>query len=128
MTKLWTALLLGLLASNTMAASLPFTQKMKEQVNKSQAATALEWMISEVEVREVDTKMLNGEHVPNYVMEKMDLGQIILVTDQLIALGKKIWTIIEAGKPVITTDMAKPISVLPRLEGDGIAFYEMGDW
>lgn len=120
------------------ATSLPVVQHLNESLNKYDADMAKEWAISEVTVKEVETEIINGEYFPNYVIQKeaqqneavdkMDLGQIIVVADQLIALGKKIWAIVEAGKPVTTTNFARPISVLPKLEGDNIAFYDMEGW
>ena len=132
--NLFCAVSLLAMITTVSAESLPIHQVYKESFNKLDEETSLEWSISEVVVEEVETQTLSGEYFPNYVIEKevaankMDLGQIILITDQLIALGKKIWTIVEAGKPVVTTNMAKPISVLPRLEGDDIAFYNMEGW
>jgi len=41
-----------------------------------------------------------------------ELGDIIATTRQIIAFGKEIYKIVEAGKPVINTEHA-PISVLP---------------
>lgn len=58
------------------------------------------------------------------------LGDVIMVVDKLIGLGKKIWPIIEAGKPVVNTTFTPPISVLPRVEGEpnDVAFHDMADW
>lgn len=58
------------------------------------------------------------------------LGKVVLVVDQLIGIGKKIWPIIEAGKPVVNTTFSPAISVLPRLEGEphDVAFYNMANW
>lgn len=129
--------LLGQSAFASTSKSLEFTQKINESCNKLDSEIALEWMIKEVTVTEVEVDTLNGEFIPNLVMEqhdslnkdnKMDLGQIIMVTDQLIALGKKIWAIIEAGKPVITTNMSKPISVLPKQDDGTFAFSDMANW
>ncbi len=44
--------------------------------------------------------------------ENKGFGEAIMIVDQLVALGKKIWPIIEAGRPVITTKFA-PVYVLP---------------
>lgn len=131
-SKLIATVSLAAWSFSTLASTqLEFTQTFKESANKIDSDVAQEWMISEVTVEEVEVETLNGEYIPNLVMDKAaktDLGQIIMITDQLIALGKKIWAIIEAGKPVITTNMSKPISVLPKLPGNDIAFYDMADW
>ncbi len=137
--KTWILTTVVLTAATTASAtSLPIVQRFSESLNKYDQELASEWTISEVTVEEVETEVINGEYFPNYVaakeeksaesLDKMDLGQIIIATDQLIALGKKIWTIVEAGKPVVNTNMAQPISVLPKIEGDNIAFYNMEGW
>ena len=58
------------------------------------------------------------------------LDETILVVDKLIALGTKIWNIVEKGKPVVYTEYIPSISVLPVLEGgqDADAFYDMTGW
>lgn len=136
--KTWILATIALSAVSANATSLNFKQRFSESLNKYDSDLSREWAISEVTVKEVETEVINGEYFPNYVVEKeakatesfekMDLGQIIIATDQLIALGKKIWAIVEAGKPVSSTNMAKPISVLPKIEGDNIAFYNMEGW
>jgi hypothetical protein len=50
-----------------------------------------------------------------------------MVVDKLIALGEKIWKIVEMGKPVVTTNLT-PISVLPRTSDPEAAFYAMENW
>lgn len=59
------------------------------------------------------------------------LDEVAMYVDGLIAIGKKIWTIVDAGRPVINTNGFTPaISVLPHLEGTDpkTAFYEMANW
>jgi hypothetical protein len=83
--------------------------------------------IVSVEVEELAEEDLD---ILNEKSEK-SLGQVILVVDQLLALGKKIWPIIQAGKPVVTSNFAPTISVLPRVNGatsNEISFYEMENW
>jgi len=57
-----------------------------------------------------------------------DLKDIITIIDDLIAIGKKIWPIIEKNRPVITTDLKYMVSVLPRLEGNRIEMDNMENW
>jgi hypothetical protein len=63
------------------------------------------------------------------VLEKEDteknLGEVVMVADTMIALGKKIWPIVEAGKPVVSA-RTQSISVLPKLSAD--TFYELEYW
>lgn len=56
------------------------------------------------------------------------IDEIAIVIDSLIALGKKIWPIINAGRPVITNKLIPPISVLPNLEGEHPALEQMENW
>ena len=73
---------------------------------------------SEIEVLMAEAKKNNNK----------GLGEIIMATKQLIALGKEIYKIIEAGKPVVTVD-STPISVLPRDEkGDYVDAMYLSNW
>jgi hypothetical protein len=56
--------------------------------------------------------------------DKANIGEIIMIADKLIALGEKIYKIIEKGKPVVTMN-STPVSVLPKDEKGGYvdAFY-----
>lgn len=58
-----------------------------------------------------------------------ELGDIIATTRQIIAFGKEIYKIVEAGKPVINTEYA-PISVLPldTKLGKDIAPTDLSKW
>jgi hypothetical protein len=56
-----------------------------------------------------------------------DLGAIVMAVDKLIAVGKKIWQIVEAGRPVLQTDFVS-IHVLPKGEGPDDTFYRMENW
>lgn len=85
-----------------------------------------ELMISQIkliDLGEVD----EADEIPveEYVSEK-GLGEVIVVVDQLIALGKKVWPIIEAGRPVVSSRLGA-ISVLPLSSRDGDAS-ELQNW
>jgi hypothetical protein len=87
------------------------------------------FFIQQVTVTEVEPEPI----VESYVFEKndkFDLGSIIMVVDQLIALGERIWPIIEAGRPVVTTGFSPAISVLPQTDEspDYVALYLMDSW
>ncbi len=81
--------------------------------------------ISEVSVKEVavvaDTHLYESE-------DKTSIKDVIAIIDDLIALGKKVWPLIEGNKPVLNTDMSKQFSVLPNLEGDNVEFFDMENW
>jgi len=112
----------GLFASE----AIHFEQFDTIKVNKGVDATLdLDYFtIDSVEIRKVnkdnsldknDVKLFNG------------LGEIVLIVDQLIALGKKVWTVVEAGRPVVTAKF-KPISVLPNLAQSDLSFLNMSNW
>ncbi|MEX1099630.1 MAG: hypothetical protein WEB87_04350, partial [Bacteriovoracaceae bacterium] len=56
------------------------------------------------------------------------LGEVLIVTKNLIALGKEIYKIIEAGKPVVTIE-STPVSVLPRdAKGEYVDPFHLTNW
>lgn len=56
------------------------------------------------------------------------LGEVIATIDGIIAIGQKIWKIVDAGRPVITTKLAPTVSVLPHLEGENPTLNQMANW
>ncbi len=56
------------------------------------------------------------------------IDEIAIIMDGLIAIGKKIWPIIDAGRPVINTKLTPAISILPHLEGENGVLYQMANW
>jgi hypothetical protein len=56
------------------------------------------------------------------------IGDIITTIDGIIAVGQRIWKIVDAGRPVITTKLAPMISVLPHLEGENPTLNQMASW
>ncbi len=59
---------------------------------------------------------------------KLGEGNILMMTKQLIALGKEIYKIVEAGKPV-TTVTSQPIEILPKDDKGGyIPAMQLHDW
>ncbi len=58
-----------------------------------------------------------------------NLGTIVEITDRLIAVGQKVWKIIESNKPVQNIDGVIPsVSVLPRGLQDSGSLYDMFGW
>lgn len=49
-------------------------------------------------------------------IQKTNVAGVIMMTKELIALGKQIYAIVEAGKPVVKIE-SSPIHVLPRSNG-----------
>lgn len=57
------------------------------------------------------------------------LKEVIAIVDGVIALGDKIWKVVEAGRPVSNTNMMSTIDILPLTEqAQPAAFYELTDW
>lgn len=106
------ALLVSGLASNAIA---------------SQNDPALE--IQSVSVVEVET--------PSFAME-MDtqvelpvgnpIGEISIMIDSLIAIGKKVWPIVQAGQPVLTNRLIPATSILPHLDNPRGVMDQMANW
>ncbi len=70
----------------------------------------------------------NSEAVLGLRAENGDeLGDIVKVIDQLIAVGKKVWQIVEDGKPVYSKDLPL-LHILPNVDGNYVSFYQMDSW
>lgn len=102
--------LLSLLLSNSFAATL----------EKNDPA----YLIDSVTVTEVEPLTVS----PTAELPTNPLGEVIAVIDSLIALGKKIWPIIEAGRPVINNKLIPAISILPHIEGENPTLNNMSNW
>ncbi|OFZ52050.1 MAG: hypothetical protein A2381_05955 [Bdellovibrionales bacterium RIFOXYB1_FULL_37_110] len=124
--------LFGLCFSNVSwgaSEAIPFEQYDTISANKNAHTTSeLDYFtIASVEIREVNQDNQTEK------MDKSDdgtsnwLGDIVLIVDQLMAMGKKVWTVIDAGRPVVTAKF-KPISVLPYLAQPEISFLSMSNW
>lgn len=100
--------------------------------------------IQSIEMSEIVTDELGNEKeivikdqpVPSFesqfshekMMKMTDLGTIIMATEKLIALGEKIYKIVERGRPVVTLD-SEPIQVLPRdKDGSPISAMQLHGW
>lgn len=92
-----------------------------QEVDQSQIIASVE--VTQIEL---DQPLIDRATIPGNPID-----EVAMYVDGLIAIGKKIWTIVDAGRPVINTSgMAPSISVLPKLEGTdpNTAFYEMANW
>jgi len=90
-----------------------------------------EFTISSVEVYEVATPDFDKGAVTLPPVPKNPIDEIAAQIDGIIAIGKKIWTIIDAGRPVITTTgMIPSISVLPEIDAPSKvpALHQMANW
>lgn len=84
-----------------------------------------DYEIGAVEVTELslDKNENNNDSAKNI------LNEIVYTVDTLIAVGKKIYSVVDAGRPVVNTKFDN-VSVLPKLEsGETVnAFYDMEGW
>ncbi|AYF44644.1 hypothetical protein BALOs_1644 [Halobacteriovorax sp. BALOs_7] len=81
--------------------------------------------------REVEEVAPDYEAVYEGLVEKSgaaSLGQVFMTIDKFIALGQKIWKIVEAGKPVSNSSFAKAISVIPNMDDPNSTFSSMSNW
>lgn len=94
----------------------------------AQTYDSSEFKIQSTTIEEVDT--------PIETLFDKDLGtiisgtgQVIVVIDKLIAIGERVWKIVEAGKPVLNIDGITPsVSILPRGLADSGSLYNMFGW
>lgn len=56
------------------------------------------------------------------------VDDVIATIDGMLAIGQKIWKIVDAGRPVITTKFSPSISVLPQLTGENPTLNQMANW
>jgi len=81
--------------------------------------------ISKVTVKEVETPYYKD----NELVQAKDLGAMIMQAGQLIAFGKEVWKIAEAGRPVMNTSSMQTITVLPKTEdGQVVSPLDMELW
>lgn len=100
---------------------LPIVSTMNEGIEKVDAEDPM-FKISSITVEEVETP-----YVYQALEDKGTLSDVAMTLDKLIAIGKKIWKIIEDNKPVVNTDFAAAISVIPQIQGetDPVATFSM---
>ncbi len=82
--------------------------------------------ITSVTVSEVENFALMPElpsPTPN-----LAIGEIITAIDGMLAVGQKIWKIVDASRPVVTTNFSPTISVLPDIGGVNPAQNQMANW
>lgn len=94
-------------------------------------------VITSVQVEQVETPAFEITAPDHKTMVELPslptnpIDEIAMYLDGLIAIGKKIWPIIDAGRPVISTNGLIPaLSVLPHIDGDTTRaeLHEMAGW
>jgi hypothetical protein len=56
------------------------------------------------------------------------IGEIITAIDGIMAIGEKIWKIVEAGRPVVSAKFSPGVSVIPHIEGENPTLNQMSNW
>ncbi len=83
--------------------------------------------ISKVTVTEVETVETGCKE--NELVGNKNLGAVIMQARELIAFGKEIWKIVEAGRPVSSSSSMQTITVLPKDEdGQAVNTLDMENW
>jgi hypothetical protein len=113
------------LASNEAETLKPFLQVKKVVLYEGEHIIQELDMNSEEEILETFGQMSaldQAQSLPRdgKVNKGGSIGEVIKIADDLIALGEKIYKLIEKGKPVMQTSFA-PISVLPKMESGQVA-------
>jgi hypothetical protein len=80
--------------------------------------------ITDVQVREIEMTDLAAPKS----LTLNPIGDIIMILDNILAIGQKIWPIIEAGRPVVNTKMAAAVSVIPNIDGTNVVLNNMENW
>lgn len=95
----------------------------------NQSLDPKDYTIESVQIEQIQaSEQYNKE---SYTLPELNegLGQTIMIVDKLIAIGEKVWKIVEAGRPVINTDKMPPsISVLPKGITEDGSFEAMYGW
>tara|TARA_Y100000780_G_scaffold232596_1_gene268885 strand:+ start:16211 stop:16954 length:744 start_codon:yes stop_codon:yes gene_type:complete len=74
-----------------------------------------------------DLEMAYGQITRSY--QKARIDDVIMTTRNLIAIGKEIYKIIEAGRPVVNIGESKSLSVLPMDEkGTPVDSFRLSNW
>ncbi len=81
--------------------------------------------IKNVEIHEIDP-LTSVVELPGVTATPID--EISIIIDGLMAIGKKIWPIIEAGKPVVNNRLIPAVSILPHLDGEAPVLNQMANW
>lgn len=74
------------------------------------------------------SKDFSDQFKTNKSNTKSNIAGVIMMTKELIALGKEIYAIVEAGKPVVTME-TEPIHILPKtISGSAIDAFDLQGW
>jgi len=92
--------------------------------SQSELVSSTRAKIVAVKIREIEN---NSELLPP-LTTVAPIADIIMTIDNLLALGSKVWTIIEKGRPVVTTNFAQAVSIVPNIDGTNVVLNNMENW
>jgi hypothetical protein len=83
-----------------------------------------EFTIGSVEIVEAESNFSSPNQGPTNKNLVSELGAVIGVIDSLIAIGKKVYPIVEAGKPILSSEL--PVThVLPKVNNRDVSDYDI---
>lgn len=103
------------------------TEEAFLKLDNQERVQYLDIVSKEVEEVEPDYDVVY-ENLLEQKSKAASVGEIFMTVDKFIALGQKIWKIVEAGKPVSTSSFAKSVSIIPNLEDPNATFSSMSNW
>lgn len=99
-----------------------FNQDFKDQDEKS-------FTISKIQIREIPAIPVFGRgQLPGVIPVPGYAGGVITIVDRLMAVGMKVWKIVDEGRPVFTNGLRDNFSVLPFVENGTLNFEDMTSW
>ena len=110
-------------AAQMASMKLNFTQRDISVVDDKNDIDALYHTIGSATITLVEETVVDGDKADFF----SSVGDVTMMINKLIAVGKKIWEIVDAGRPVVEANL-NPISVLPRTENPDYAFTNMYGW
>jgi hypothetical protein len=89
--------------------------------------------IASIEIREISATAVEFPGAPHTRNLKAgvdaiaNIGSVIALGRDLVALGEEVYNLVEKGKPTVKTNTA-PISVLPRVAGQPVDIFDTENW
>lgn len=84
-------------------------------------------ILSENEIEQYSLRDLPGMPNKSGQVTGGNIGQVIAIGKDLVALGESVYTLVQKGKPHNKTTYA-PISVLPRVNGQNVDIFDTESW
>jgi hypothetical protein len=91
------------------------------------AETDPSFVISSVSVTPIESEKISQLELKS-MTNLSQVSEVIAIVDGILAVGTKIWNIVEAGRPVVTTSFSPSISALPETTGESGVLRQMANW